>query len=222
MRVDHRFSESDNVFFRYTEQRVTVSNPIGQAGVTGGSSAGRNYGGGYTHAFGPRLILDVRAGYAGRPGVDSGQSNQHAAGIDPMKQLGFGTIDKFGGQLVRLANWTNGGNNDFGVRGAAPCENPNWSVTPNLIWLKGNHNIKTGFWYIEARRIQLNTFQRYNFSDEQTRNPSAASERNRFIARLGPAGFSQRFSSPTADRARRTRSNSSMPLWQPTCRTNGS
>jgi len=173
VRVDHSFGEADNVFFRYTEQRVTVSNPIGQAGVTAGSSAGRNYGGGYTHAFGPRLILDLRAGYAGRPGVDSGQSNQHAAGTDPMKQFGFGSIDKFGGQLVRLANWTNGGNNDFGVRGAAPRENPNWSVTPNLIWLKGNHNIKTGFSYIEARRIQLNTFQRYNFSDEQTRGLGA-------------------------------------------------
>jgi hypothetical protein len=115
----------------------------------------------------------VRAGYAGRPGVDSGQSNQHAAGTDPMKQLGFGDIDKYGGLLVRLANWSNGGNSDFGVRGAAPRENPNWSVTPNLIWLKGNHNIKTGFWYIEARRIQLNTFQRYNFNDEQTRGLSA-------------------------------------------------
>ena len=73
VRVDHRISEADNAFFRYTEQRVTVSNPIGQAGVTAGSSAGRNYGGGYTHTFGPRLILDVRAGYAGRPGEDSGQ-----------------------------------------------------------------------------------------------------------------------------------------------------
>jgi Carboxypeptidase regulatory-like domain/TonB dependent receptor len=175
VRVDHRFSDADNIFFRYTEQRVTVFTPIGQGGSTAGSSAGRNYGGGYTHAFGPRLILDVRAGYAGRPGVDSGQSNQHEAGNDPMKQFGFVDVDKFGGLLVRLADWTNGGNNDFGVRGAAPRENPNWSVTPNLIWLKGNHNIKTGFWYIEARRIQLNTFQRYNFSNEQTRNPLAAS-----------------------------------------------
>jgi hypothetical protein len=49
VRVDHRISDADNAFFRYTEQRVTVSNPIGQAGVTAGSSAGRNYGGGYTH-----------------------------------------------------------------------------------------------------------------------------------------------------------------------------
>ena len=175
LRVDHRFSDSDNIFFRYTEQRVSVVNPIGEAGSTGGSSAGRNYGGAWTHAFGPTLILDLRAGYAGRPGVDSGQSNQHETGLDPLSQAGFRDVDKYGGLLVRLANWTNGGNNDFGVRGPAPRENPNWSLTPNLIWVKDSHSVKTGFWYIEAKRIQLNTFQRYNFSDEQTRNPAAAS-----------------------------------------------
>jgi carboxypeptidase family protein/TonB-dependent receptor-like protein len=174
-RIDHRLTDADNLFFRYTEHRVTVVNPIGEVGSTGGSSSGRNYGGGWTHTFGPRLILDVRAGYAGRPGVDSGQQNQHQAGVDPMKQLGFGDIDKYGGLLVALANWSNGGNGNFGIRGPALRENPNWSVTPNLILLKGNHNIKTGFWYIEAKRIQLNTFQTYTFSDEQTRNPAVAS-----------------------------------------------
>ncbi len=175
VRVDHRLRDADNLFFRYTEQRVTVSTPIGQLGSTSGSSAGRNYGGGWTHTFSPRLLSDVRAGYAGRPGVDSGQQNQHEAGTGPMQQYGFKDIDKYGGLLVRLANWSNGGNSDFGVRGPATRENPNWSVTPNLIWLKGNHNFKTGFWFIDAKRVQLNTFQRYNFSDEQTRNPAAAS-----------------------------------------------
>src|SRR5439155_4454773 len=171
VRIDHRFRDADNIFFRYTEQRVSVSTPIGEVGSTSGSSAGRNYGGGWIHAFSPSLILDVRGGYAGRPGVDSGQQNQHAAGLDPMKSFGFGDIDKYGGLLVTLANWTNGGNGNFGVRGPALRENPNWSLTPNLIWLIGKHNIKTGFWYIEAKRIQLNTFQTYTFSDEQTRNP---------------------------------------------------
>src|SRR5215471_18886025 len=175
VRIDHRLRDADNLFFRYTEQRVTVATPIGEAGSTEGSSAGRNYGGGLTHTFSPRLILDVRAGYAGRPGVDSSQQNQHEAGLDPMKQFGFGDVDKYGGLLVALSNWSNGGNGNFGIRGPAPRENPNWSVTPNLIWLKGNHNIKTGFWYIEAKRIQLNTFQTYTFSDEQTRNPAVAS-----------------------------------------------
>jgi carboxypeptidase family protein/TonB-dependent receptor-like protein len=174
-RVDHRFSDADNIFVRYTEHRVSVLTPIGNIGSTGGGSQGRNYGGGWIHAFGPTVILDVRAGYAGRPGVDAGQQNDHPAGLDPLKQMGFVDVDKYSGLLVALSNWTNGGNNNFGIRGAAPRENPNWSITPNVTWLKGNHNIKTGAWYIDAKRIQLNTFQTYTFSDEQTRNPSAAS-----------------------------------------------
>ena len=39
VRIDHRFGDSDNVFFRFTEQRVSVFSPIGDAGSTGGSSA---------------------------------------------------------------------------------------------------------------------------------------------------------------------------------------
>ncbi len=73
VRIDHRFRDSDNIFFRFTQQTVTVFNPIGEAGSTGGSGKGRNYGGGWTHTFSPNLVLDVRAGYAGRPGVDSSQ-----------------------------------------------------------------------------------------------------------------------------------------------------
>ncbi len=177
IRVDHHFSDNDNIFFRFTQQTVTVDNPIGSEGSTGGSGKGRNYGGAWTHTFSPNLILDVRAGYAGRPGVDSGQQNQHAAGTDPITQFGFRDVEKYGGLLVRLdtAEWTAGSNNDFGVRGSALRENPNWSVTPNVTWLRGSHNFKFGAWYIEAKRIQLNTFQRYTFSDEQTRNPAATS-----------------------------------------------
>lgn len=195
IRVDHRFSDSDNVFFRFTQQNVTVDNPIGTEGSTGGSGKGRNYGGAWTHSFSPSLILDVRGGYAGRPGVDSGQQNQHAAGIEPLQQFGFGDIDKYGGLLVRLDTneWTAGSNNDFGVRGSALRENPNWSVTPNLTWLRGNHNLRFGGWYIEAKRIQLNTFQRYTFSDEQTRNPAAASNTTGLSLASALLGFPNNF-----------------------------
>jgi hypothetical protein len=174
VRIDHRFTDDDNIFFRYTEHRVSVLNPIGENGSTGGGSKGRNYGGGWTHIFNTNIVLDVRGGYAGRPGVDASQQNQHELGPDPLAALGFLDIEKYGGLLVRLANWTAGGSNDFGVRGAALRENPNWSVTPNISWLRGNHNFKFGAWYIEAKRIQLNTFQRYNFSDAQTRNPATS------------------------------------------------
>lgn len=175
IRIDHRFSDNDSIFFRYTQQNVTVFNPIGLDGSTGGSGKGRNYGGAWTHTFSPNRIFDIRAGYAGRPGVDSGQQNQHEAGTDPLQQFGFLDVEKYGGLLVTLQNWTAGGNNNFGVRGPALRENPNWSVTPSLTWLKGNHSIKTGGWYIEAKRVQLNTFQTYVFNDEQTRLPTAAS-----------------------------------------------
>src|SRR6266566_4373138 len=170
VRIDHRLSRNDNLFLRYTEQRVSVINPIGEVGFTEGGSTGRNYGGGWVHTFRPNLIMDLRAGYAGRPSVDAGQQNQHPLGLDPLNQLGFKDIDKFSGILFRLNTneWIAGGSNDVGIRGAAPRENPNWSVTPNIVWLKGRHNLKIGAWFIDSKRIQMNTFQRYSFGDGQT------------------------------------------------------
>lgn len=173
VRVDHRFRDSDNVFFRYTEQRVSAFTPIGDTGSTSGGSQGRNYGGAWVHTFRANLILDVRAGYAGRPAVDNSQQNQSSFGTDPMKQFGFKDIDKYNGMLVNLGNdWTAGTNANFGTRGAAPRENPNWSITPNVSWIKGKHNLKTGFWFIDSKRVQVNTFQTFNFSRQQTGNSS--------------------------------------------------
>ena len=196
VRIDHHFSDNDNIFFRFTQQKVSVTNPIGDSGSTSGSSKGRNYGGGWTHTFNPTLILDLRAGYAGRPGVDSGQQNQHELGVDPLNQLGFKDIDKYGGLLVNFpaASWLAGGSGDVGVRGPALRENPNWSVTPNLTWLRGSHNIKTGFWYIEAKRIQLNTFQRYTFSDDQTRGTAANQSNTGLSLASALLGFPNTFS----------------------------
>jgi hypothetical protein len=121
VRVDHRFRDSDNVFFRYTEQRVSAFTPIGDTGSTSGGSQGRNYGGAWVHTFKANLILDVRAGFAGRPAVDASQQNQSSFGTDPMKQFGFKDTDKYGGMLLNLGNdWTAGTNANFGTRGPAP------------------------------------------------------------------------------------------------------
>lgn len=178
IRVDHRFTERDNVFFRYTQQNNDTFTPIGEQASTSGGSPGRNYGADYVHMFGPTLILDVRGGYAGRPGVDSSQQNTHTAGLGPMTQAGFADIQKYSGMMVDLGNktpWDNGGNRDFGIRGPALRENPTRSLTPSITWLKGNHNIKAGFWYIDASRVQKNTFQTWVFSGTQTSNPANTS-----------------------------------------------
>ena len=73
-----------------------------------------------------------------------------------MKQMGFVDIDKYGGLLVRLDTneWTAGSNNDFGTRGSALRENPNWSVTPNLTWLRGNHSLPLSEWRERRARAE--------------------------------------------------------------------
>src|ERR1051325_5711821 len=171
IRVDHRFRDADNIFFRYTQQNNSIFTPLGEQGSTSGSSQGRNYGGGWTHLFSAKLVLDVRAGYAGRPGVDSSAQNQHSAGTAPMTTAGFKDLDKYDGLLVNMgSSYTAGGSGsngqNFGIRGAATRVNPNWSVAPNLSWLKGRHNIKMGAWYISMSRLQQNTLQNYTFSAE--------------------------------------------------------
>lgn len=177
IRVDHRFSERDNVFFRYTQENNYVFTPIGEQGSTSGGSPGRNYGGDYVHTFGPTLILDIRGGYAGRPGVDSSQQNTNTAGLAPLSQAGFADIQKYAGMLVTMSSpWNNsGGSSSYGVRGPAIRLNPTRSFTPSITWLKGNHNIKAGFWYIDASRVQRNTFQTWGFSGTQTSNPANTS-----------------------------------------------
>src|SRR5260370_14304118 len=139
-----------------------------ELGSTQGGSQGRNYGGDCVHAFNSNVILDVRGGVADRPGVDASQQNAHPAGITRLSQLRFANTDKYNGLLVNVTNETNGCSGSFGIRGSAPRKNPDWSISPSVTWLQGNHNIKTGFMYIDTRRIQLNTFQTYTFSKQPT------------------------------------------------------
>src|SRR5437660_2703427 len=40
-RIDHRFRDGDNIFFRFTQQNVTVFNPLGEQRSTGASGTGR-------------------------------------------------------------------------------------------------------------------------------------------------------------------------------------
>ncbi|PYX88795.1 MAG: hypothetical protein DMG67_16425, partial [Acidobacteria bacterium] len=97
-------------------------------------SQGRNYGGDWVHAFSPNVILDLRGGVADRPGVDAGVQNDHPAGLAGLSQLGFLNTDKFHGVLASVTNWNAGGNGNFGIRGASPRKNPDWSIAPSLTW----------------------------------------------------------------------------------------
>ena len=170
VKVDHTFSEKDNVFFRWSQIRVHHIEPLlGVKAFQPSDYVGNNWGGGYIHLFSPNLIADVRGGYLSKP-YDFNQA-QSTVGVDAMKKLGFRDIDRFGGLVMNLAAPFITG--DVGNRGISKRRNPDWNITGNLNWIKGNHNVKAGYEYINVQRDQINTFQSFGFSNTPTGNPSA-------------------------------------------------
>jgi hypothetical protein len=138
--------------------------------TVGENSTGRqpmdalSYGGGWIHVFRPSLVLDVRGGTSGR---DFDGYSDHKAGLEPMKSLGFTEIDSFQGLNLNLqSTWQNVGIGGPQVRG-----NPTWNLGINLAWIRNNHNIKTGFQWINLERLQINQDQYYSFLDEVTGHP---------------------------------------------------
>lgn len=171
-RIDHRFRDSDSVFFRWNEQHVSTFNPDGDLGARTPEATNRNYGGGWLHSFSPSVILEVRGGVATQPTEDA--PLEHPLGNEPLKELGFPQIDRFEGTVVQLSNnpWSNA---LIGVQGARPRGNPNWNISTDLTWLRGNHNYKTGFQFVHIRRDQRNRFMQVNFDAQPTRDPQRPS-----------------------------------------------
>jgi len=168
-RVDHHFETGDTLFVRFSRMAVEHVSPIqGTNETTPSRYHAHNYGGGFVHFFKPNLILDVSGGVLSKPYVFNQALS--AAGTDPLKSAGLKDIDRFGGLVATLqAPFLT---NDIGNRGDSPRDNTDWSATANLNWLKGNHNIKTGYQYIHVIRLQENTFQTFGFANNQTGDPA--------------------------------------------------
>ena len=186
VRVDHHFSDSDNVFFRWSQIRGNHLDQIpGTLGDRPSLYHANNYGGGWIHTFNTNLILDIRAGILQKPYVFN--QARSSVGIDALTKLGFANVEKFGGLVVNLgAPWQivlpSSSNYDIGSRGDSSRRNPDWSATTNLNWIKGNHNIRTGYQYIYVARDQINTFQTFGFSGSTTNNPLATSNTGLVLA----------------------------------------
>jgi hypothetical protein len=172
-RIDHHFSMNDNVFFRWTERRISAFIPRGDRGFQEPDSINRNYGGGWFHTFSPNMILEVRGGVATQPTEDA--PFQHELGVAPQQSLSLPELDRFFGYIVAglTTPWTNMPN--LGVQGDRRRENPNWNAAADLTWLRGKHNLKGGFQMLRISRLQTNRFGQVDFSAEATRNPQATS-----------------------------------------------
>jgi carboxypeptidase family protein len=166
IKVDHRVRASDSVFFRWNRQLGTSATPSGQKKITSTKMTADNYGGGWLHVFSPNVALNIRGGVARRDFLENLQ--EHTAGSERMAQLGFTDIERFGGLLMRMTNpWRK----DIGLRGSATRQNPTYSVAGDLSWVKGNHSYKTGFQWLSVERLQINTYQEFQYEEHVTADP---------------------------------------------------
>lgn len=164
IKLDHQFSESDNVFFRWTRLARQAVTPNGVKSQSGSPSRSNNFGGGWIHVFGPNISMNLRGGVARR---DFESIFPHTAGLSPLKELGFSDVDRYGGLELRLSDpW-----GDISPRGPAQRQNPTRSAAVDLAWVKRNHTLKSGYQWINVTRLQSNRLQRYEFDDDVTNNP---------------------------------------------------
>jgi hypothetical protein len=171
VKVDHTFGTSDNVFARFSG--MLVDHQDIQAGTL--ETYPSRYHAfnpviGWTHSFGNSLFTDVRFGFLQKPYV----FNQ-ADGSVPLQKLaemGFAGYEAFDGMTFTLASpWFT---TNIGNRGDSPRSNPSWNLSANLNWIKGNHNLKTGYEVINVTRGQANTFETAGFTTAMTSSVTGA------------------------------------------------
>ena len=165
VKVDHRFSDKDNVFGRWSRMARNSVERIGRKASDGSEMVARNFGGGWIHVFGPKVVLSLRGGVARRDFQFDVQT--HVQGVDGLAQLGFRDTERFEGLEVALTSpW-----GTSGIRGAAPRRNPTFNIAGDLTFMMGAHTLKFGGQWMGVERVQGNTHQIFRFADQVTGDP---------------------------------------------------
>ncbi len=136
-RVDQNFGSNNSFWFRYSFINGSSVNPQTVRAQSLSSSDNRNMGGGYTHVFSPRFLLDATLGYSGRfnalgtttfSGVPSG-GNAIFSGIQNV----------YGYQSFSYTGYA-------GIGGNGPNEGKTTEINyaVNLTLMRGNHQFRFG------------------------------------------------------------------------------
>lgn len=188
VRVDFHKSDKNFGFGRISQMWAYNTSPV--AGTVGSNLAryhAYNFGGGYTHVFGPSLILSTHGGAMLKPY----QFSQASApgGFSAAEAAGFTNLAQYAGMYINLAGPYATGN--AGNEGTLYRGNPVISAGGGLTWVKGSHTIKGGVDYLYQNRLQRNLYQQFTFSDSTTSNVNASKTGNSLAsALLGlPANF---------------------------------
>ncbi len=177
IRLDHRLTDNDNLFFRLTQMWVNdLQAVVGVQASNFSRYHAYNYGGGWNHIFNPNLMLEVRAGVLTKPYVFGKNA---FPGLKPAQDAGFTGIDQYDGLNMSLTGSGDPWNPAVGTSGNSIRNNPTYNISGGLSWIHGNHSFKFGGSWIRVGRLQINTSQTFVFDSANTtglgsvQNPSS-------------------------------------------------
>ena len=164
-RLDEQLGAKDSFFFRYDLLNVVSLSANSNTQDTGGSVPATNFAIGWTHVFGPHLLMDNRYGQTKRPFA---RYLSDTAGLGPMQGLGFASA---GGTTLGLSSpWRSGGLN-LANNIASPVNDLSDSVT----WIHGGHNFKFGLQYIkQGNDGNSPPYGSFTFTNDTTGNPECS------------------------------------------------
>ncbi|HVO62103.1 MAG TPA: TonB-dependent receptor [Terriglobales bacterium] len=186
VRVDHRFTNTDDVFgrFSYESQPIFTPGPFTNFLDGGGFTSGhqtnnyRSAAVSWTHTFSPRVINELRLGY--------NRINSHRlqpfANTDVSGQLGLKGVP-FGPDNGGLPNMCFVNYNCVGSSGFLPSveKQNSYVLNENLIWIHGKHSLKFG---TEIRLEEFSMFQDsaphgdISFGPDFTSNPALPTDQS--------------------------------------------
>jgi len=181
IRVDHRFSDSDQIFARYSNSTSgNIVNPGYFPQYAGGPIFPGNYSStgnqaiiGYTHVFSPNLLSEFRTGYSrlDNKGINFNQ------GSNFMDAIGIPGIDGYGYNWQAVGVFGITGVDQVGGTGNIPfvkaTNNYQWGY--HLTWIHDRHTVKWGY---DLFRRGMNTVQmgspsgNFSFNGQFTQNPA--------------------------------------------------
>lgn len=182
IRIDHRFTDSDSLFLRYSNSTSgNIVNPGYFPQYSGGPIFPGNYSSdgdqaviGFTHVFSPTLLSEFRAGYSrlDNTGVNFNQ------GSNFMNNIGIPGIDNYGYQWQAVAIFAITGAAQVGGSGNIPFlkATNNYQYSWHFNWIHDKHSIKWGY---DLFRRGMNTVQMgapsgdFGFTGQYTQNPAS-------------------------------------------------
>ena len=196
-RIDHRFSERDQFFGRFSYNKVDTFTPPG-LGVVGGLqiSGGRydfdgpatdtaqQYAFGFTHIFTSNLVLDLRAAFTRINNL----SLPLNYGLNADQKVGFATsMTSFSPFANSLTPVSVGPFSDIGDGAFVPLQDIDntFQYSGTLSWTKGNHTIKAGLALIrrQARNVQsASAVGAYQFNLPSDSSPDQLTTQNNQLA----------------------------------------